>query len=93
MISIEQSQKQQTKILPYQIYLLNFYFLNSLELDKRIKNEVEENPFLEQNADEEEKNIDNVGKEEEKNFQDYDEFMYEDVPDYKSEYQNYFDSR
>ena len=46
MISQQQTQKQQLKILPQQIQLLNLYFLNSLELEQRIKNELEENPFL-----------------------------------------------
>ena len=47
MISQQQTQKQQLKILPQQIQLLNLYFLNSIELEQRIKNEMEENPLLE----------------------------------------------
>ena len=47
MISQQQTQKQQLKILPQQIQLLNLYFLNTIELEQRIKNEMEENPLLE----------------------------------------------
>ncbi len=55
MITQQQSQRQQLKILPQQIQLLNLYFLNSLELEQRIRNELAENPFLET---QEEKTVD-----------------------------------
>lgn len=88
MISQQQTQKQTLKILPQQIQLLNLYFLNSIELEQRIKNELEENPFLE-NATEEkfDETVDASGAQD---YQDWDEYGYDDVPDYKSEYQNYF---
>jgi len=93
MISQQQSQRQQLKILPQQIQLLNLYFLNSLELQQRIKNELEENPFLDAL---EEKTTDEDGqklsKDDVQDFQNADEYCYDDKPDYKSEYQNYFDS-
>jgi len=53
MISQQQTQRQQLKILPQQIQLLNLYFLNGIELQQRIKNELEENPFLENKEDNE----------------------------------------
>jgi RNA polymerase sigma-54 factor len=88
MISQQQTQKQQLKILPQQIQLLNLYFLNSLELEQRIKNELEENPFLENAIDEQ---ADEAGKKDDvQDYQDWDEYGYNDTPDYKSEYQNYF---
>ncbi len=93
MISQQQSQRQQLKILPQQIQLLNLYFLNSLELQQRIKNELEENPFLDTL---EEKTTDEADtkltKDIVQDFESQEENMYEDRPDYKSEYQNYFDS-
>ncbi len=92
MISQQQSQRQQLKILPQQIQLLNLFFLNSLELQQRIKNELEENPFLdalEEKAPDEESKL---TKDMEHDFHDWEESMYEDRPDYKSEYQNYFDT-
>ena len=93
MISQQQTQRQHLKILPQQIQLLNLYFLNSLELEQRMKNEMEENPFLEMSAEESYDEGENKpNKEEAKDFQDWEEYGYNDVPDYKSEYQNYFDS-
>src|ERR1700748_65033 len=91
MIVQQQSQRQTLKILPQQIQLLNLYFLNSLELEQRIKTELEEHPFLENKEDD---NTDTLSekpsKDEVRDFDDWDERGYDDVPDYKSEYQNYF---
>src|ERR1700743_1831190 len=92
MIAQQQTQRQQLKILPQQIQLLNLYFLNSLELQQRIKNELEENPFLdalEQKTEEEDKKND---KDAVQDFQDWEETAYEDKPDFKMEHQNYFDA-
>jgi len=91
MISQQQSQRQQLKILPQQIQLLNLFFLNSLELEQRIKNELEENPFLEATEKNDEDGEVKTSKDEVQDYQDWDEIRYEDVPDYKSDYQNYFD--
>jgi RNA polymerase sigma-54 factor len=93
MIAQQQTQRQQLKILPQQIQLLNLYFLNSLELEQRIKNELEENPFLD-TMEEKPTEEDNskYSKDDVKDFSDYEETMYDDRPDYKAEYQNYFDS-
>ncbi len=93
MISQQQTQRQHLKILPQQIQLLNLYFLNSLELEQRMKTEMEENPFLEITAEDQYDEGDSKpDKEAIKDYQDYDEFMYNDVPDYRQEYQNYFDT-
>jgi RNA polymerase sigma-54 factor len=89
MISQQQTQKQQLKILPQQIQLLNLYFLNSLELEQRIKNELEENPFLDA-KNEEQDSEEKINAGDVQDYQDFDEYMYDDVPDYKAEYQNYF---
>ena len=89
MISQQQTQRQQLKILPQQIQLLNLFFLNTIELEQRMKNEMEENPFLDM-AEEEAVDESAKTKEDAQDFQDWDETMYEDVPDYKAEYQNYF---
>lgn len=43
-------QKQLLKLSPQQIQLLNFIQLNALELDQKIKDELEENPCLELEA-------------------------------------------
>jgi len=93
MISQQQTQRQQLKILPQQIQLLNLYFLNSLELQQRINNELAENPFLETAEEKETDTADTKSaKDAERDFEDWDEHGYDDTPDYKSEYQNYFDA-
>ncbi len=91
MLAQTQTQRQTLKILPQQIQLLNLYFLNSLELEQRIKTELEENPFLDSNAEESFDESDaKQSKDEVRDFEDWDEHGYDDVPDYKQEYQNYF---
>ncbi len=92
MISQQQSQKQQLKILPQQIQLLNLYFLNSIELEQRIKNELEENPFLENNTDDNFEDLNTTTKDGVQDYSDWEEHGYDDIPDYKSEYQNYFNT-
>ena len=81
------------KILPQQIALLNLFFLNTLELQQRIKNELEENPFLDATEEktDEECNA-KMAKDAIRDFESSEENMYDDYPDYKSDYQNYFDS-
>jgi RNA polymerase sigma-54 factor len=92
MISQQQTQKQQLKILPQQIQLLNLYFLNSIELEQRIKNEMEENPLLEVKEEKEYDEAETDIKESLKDYQDWEDINNEDRPDYKAEYQNYFSS-
>jgi RNA polymerase sigma-54 factor len=82
-------QKQETKILPQQIQLLNLFHLNTLELEHRIEQELEDNPFLEKKEDEEEANADKFTKEQVQDYQDWDEYGFDDIPDYKMEYSNY----
>lgn len=48
--SQQQGQKQLLKLSPQQIQLLNFLQLNTLELEQKIKDELEENPALEAEA-------------------------------------------
>jgi RNA polymerase sigma-54 factor len=40
MINQHLAQKQRLKILPQQIQLLNFFHLNTLELEQRIQQEI-----------------------------------------------------
>src|SRR5690606_7114260 len=90
MIKQHQSQTQQMKILPQQIQLLNLYFLNSLELEQRIKNEIEENPFLEEGKEDNELQEPGPGPEDQQDYQSWEERQNEDQWDYRSEYQPYF---
>lgn len=92
MLSQIQTQKQQLKILPQQIQMLNIFHLNVLELDQRIQDEVDENPLLEKNDEEDTQNADKFAKEAVQDFQDWEEHGYDDIPDYKMEYENYFNS-
>lgn len=89
MITQQQTQKQQLRILPQQIQLLNLYFLNALELEQRIQTELSENPLLETKEEkdkaEEARSADDI-----QDYQDWEEYRYDDVPDYRLEYRNYF---
>lgn len=88
MIHQHLTQKQQVRILPQQIQLLNLFHLNTLELEHRIEQEIEENPLLEEvKADD---SLLKDGKEAVQDFADWEEFGYDDIPDYKTEYANYF---
>ena len=92
MLSQIQTQKQQLKILPQQIQMLNIFHLNVLELDQRIEDELEENPLLEMNEEEETVEVEKFAKEDVQDYEDWEEHGYDDVPDYKMEYENYFNS-
>ena len=86
------AQKQQLKILPQQIQLLNLFHLNTIELEHRIQQELEENPLLEESASEETTDADKYSKDAVQDYKDWDEYGYDDVPDYKTEYENYFNN-
>lgn len=88
MIYQHLTQKQQVRILPQQIQLLNLFHLNTLELEHRIQQELEENPLLEETPADE--NSLREDSEVIQDFADWDEFGYDDIPDYKTEYANYF---
>ncbi len=92
MLSQIQTQKHQLKILPQQIQMLNIFHLNVLELDQRIQDEIDENPLLEKNDEEETTGADKTTKEAVHDFEDWEEHGYDDIPDYKLEYENYFNS-
>ena len=92
MLTQIQTQKQQLKILPQQIQMLNIFHLNVLELDQRIQDELEENPLLEMNEEEETVAVEKFAKESVQDYEDWEEHGYDDVPDYKLEYENYFNS-
>jgi RNA polymerase sigma-54 factor len=92
MLSQIQTQKQQLKILPQQIQMLNIFHLNVLELDQRISDELDENPLLEMNEEEETVAVEKFAKENAQDYEDWEEHGYDDVPDYKLEYENYFNS-
>jgi RNA polymerase sigma-54 factor len=86
MINQHLAQKQRLKILPQQIQLLNFFHLNTLELEQRILQEVEENPLLEDQKNDFDTDVEKFNKDSVQDYQDWEEFVYDDIPDYKAEY-------
>src|SRR2546421_9412383 len=86
MINQRLAQKQRLKILPQQIQLLNFFHLNTLELEQRIQQEIEDNPLLEDQKNEFEPVIEKFNKDSIQDYQDWEEYGYDDIPDYKTEY-------
>jgi RNA polymerase sigma-54 factor len=89
MINLLQSQKQQHKILPHHIALLNLLHLDSLSLEQRIEDEINENPALEESSSTDDALADKFSKETVQDFQNWEEYGYDDIPDYKTEYENY----
>lgn len=82
-------QKQQGRILPQQIQLLNLFHLNSLELEHRLQQELEDNPLLEENTSDQELESEKYNKEKVQDYQDWEEYGYDDIPDYSTEYAGY----
>ncbi len=79
MIHQHFAQKQLLKISPQQIQMLNIFFLNTLELETRISNELEENPFLENketDTGEDETSLKTAS--DVQDYQDWDEFSNDD---------------
>jgi RNA polymerase sigma-54 factor len=89
MLNQLQSQKLQHKILPHHIALLNLLHLDSLSLEQRIEDEINENPALEETANPDDSANDKFSKETVQDFQNWEEYGYDDIPDYKTEYENY----
>jgi RNA polymerase sigma-54 factor len=89
MLNQLQSQKLQHKILPHHIALLNLLHLDSLSLEQRIEDEINENPALEENNNSDDSLNDKFSKETVQDFQNWEEYGYDDIPDYKTEYENY----
>jgi RNA polymerase sigma-54 factor len=92
MLNQLQSQKLQHKILPHHIALLNLLHLDSLSLEQRIEDEINENPALEESSNPEDLLNDKFSKETVQDFQNWEEYGYDDIPDYKTEYENYLPS-
>lgn len=99
-----QVQRQTLKYSPLQIQMLNLLHLTTLELEQRIKEEMEENPILEEGKDEEAKEkepIEDIADPGEtvgtgddsvpevQDYSDWDEFRDDDIPDYKTQSNNY----
>jgi RNA polymerase sigma-54 factor len=86
------TQKQQLKIHPQHLQMLQLLHLNTIELEQRIQNELEENPLIEEKADEDAA-FDTGATEPSQDFKDYEEYCYDDTPDYKLENAQHFQSQ
>ena len=103
MMNLSQSQRQTFKITPLQIQMLNFLQLSTVELEERIKNELEENPLLEEGIVAKDETADNDFEENsegesddyatiikpENDYSDWDEYGNDDTPDYKTNINNH----
>lgn len=91
MLNQRLQQKLQQKLSPQQIQMIKLLELPSLQLEQRIKKELEENPALEEGMDKEDIEM----QEEDNEPQEQDEFSLEDyvsdddIPDYKLTTNNY----
>ncbi|MES2649773.1 MAG: RNA polymerase factor sigma-54 [Bacteroidota bacterium] len=86
MLQLSQTQNQQHKILPQQLRMLSLFHLNGMELEMQLKNELEENPFLEATEPVKEE----TKSEEPDDYKDWDEFVYDDQVNHSAEHQNFF---
>jgi RNA polymerase sigma-54 factor len=85
-------QKLEQRLSPQQIQLMKLLQVPTMELDQRIKQEIEENPALEEGADmdedfDQEDNSDDDYEEDEPDF-DISEYIDEDGSDYKTKANN-----
>ncbi len=87
------AQKLEQRLSPQQIQLMKLLQVPTMELDQRIKQEIEENPALEEGAEEKEDDFD-----QEDEYDDYDEnedefdlsdYIDEDGSDYKTKANNH----
>ncbi|MFT4032922.1 MAG: RNA polymerase factor sigma-54 [Siphonobacter sp.] len=100
MQRLTQTQRQTLKFSPLQIQMLNLLGLNMLELEQRIKDELEENPVLEEGAElpensetNDDDDLDDTSgdissEQSSDDFRDWDEFD-DDIPDYRTRSDNY----
>src|SRR4030095_6380390 len=92
MIHQSNIQRQQLRILPQQIQLLNLFHLNTLELNQKIREELEENPCLEElNTESAETDeggnisLDSI----EDDCRDWEDYLQDDIADARIIYSNY----
>jgi RNA polymerase sigma-54 factor len=96
MLKQKLQQKLLQKLSPQQIQMIKLLEVPTLQIEQRIKKELEENPALEEGAEEEEIPGENVEEEqEEETDKDQEEFTLDDyieedeIPDYRLQVNNY----
>lgn len=87
------TQKLEQRLSPQQIQLMKLLQVPTMELDQRIKQEIEENPALEEGADEVDDEFDNQDDDYDDDSEGDDEFdlsdyLDDDVADYKTQANN-----
>ena len=85
------TQKQQLKIHPQHLQMLQLLHLNTVELEQRILNELEENPLIEEKAEDD--SAFEAGTQDAQDYKDYEEYCYDDIPDYKLENAQHFQTQ
>ncbi len=89
-LSQRQLLKQQQTLAPQQIQMVKLLELPTLQLEQRIKQEIEENPVLEEANEEPKENEENEVREQEPKEISVDEYLREDdTPSYKTKANNY----
>ena len=83
MLNQRLDQKLLQKLSPQQIQLIKLLEIPTLELEQRIKKELEENPTLEEGYDDEDGNEEEQEKKEEDEFTLEDYLNEEDIPSYR----------
>lgn len=89
MLTQIRTQRQQLKILPQQIQLLNIFHMTDMQLSQLINDEINDNPLLEQTVADSDNAADKNAKDDVQDYMGLDEYANDDIPDYKTEYQNY----
>ncbi len=85
------TQKQQLKIHPQHLQMLQLLHLNTIELEQRIQNELEENPLIEEKSEDD--GAFEAGVQDSSDFKDWEEYCYDDIPDYRTENAQHFQSQ
>lgn len=86
MLRQQLQQKLQQKLSPAQIQVIKMLEVPTLELEERIRQELEENPALEEGEEHDEEEYDELDNEDGGNNDDFDVDDYvadDDIPDYK----------
>jgi RNA polymerase sigma-54 factor len=95
MLKQRLQQKLLQKLSPQQIQMIKLLEVPTLQIEQRIKKELEENPALEEGQEEDDIHVDQEEEQFEENDRDQDEFTLDDyiedddIPDYRLQERNY----
>ena len=91
MLKQSLQQKQLQRLSPQQIQLMKLLQVPTVELEARIKQELEANPALEEGAEEDANDLSEDQKEKDDSMEefDFDEYLDDETPDYKTSIRNH----